>query len=142
MFEERSGDLLECKGHIAHCVAIDMEMGAGVALQIRKKYLSNNRIKDFIEMNPQLGDCFPEPIDSGYLFNMVTKPSSRRSRPTKENFKLAIETLFQMMKSRGISRINIPRLGCGLDRLSWEGFVKPILCEKAELGFEIIVWVI
>lgn len=142
MLEERIGSLLNCGGHIAHCVAVDMEMGAGVALQIRKKYIPNEEIQKFIAMKPKIGECFVTETDFGKIFNVVTKPSSRRSRPTKENFKMAVDNLFELLTELGIRQINIPKLGCGLDRLSWDGLVKPLLQQKADLGFEIIVWVI
>ena len=142
MLEERRGNLLDCRDHIAHCVAIDMEMGAGVASQIRKKFISSEEIQNFTTMKPKIGECFIVETDVGKIFNVVTKPSSRRSRPTKEGFKLAIDNLFELMNELGVRKINIPKLGCGLDRLSWDGFVKPLLQQKVSLGFDIIVWVI
>lgn len=142
MLEERTGNLLNCGGPIAHCVAIDMEMGAGVALQLRRNYISSEEIQKFIAMKPKIGECFVTETSFGGIFNVVTKPSSRRSRPTKENFNLAMDNLFELLGEMVVREINIPKLGCGLDRLSWDGFVKPLLQEKANLGFHIVVWVI
>ena len=132
MIEEKTGDLLDVGFATAHCVAQDLVMGAGVALSIRKKYVLPDEMSKLVAMKPKIGDCLVQETPDGYLFHLVTKPDSRRSRPTYDDFVKACESWFDKMKELCINVCNIPRLGCGLDRLNWETQVKPLLAKMAK----------
>lgn len=141
MIEEKTGDLLNSGFPIAHCVAQDLEMGAGVALAIRRKYISINEMKSLKTMDPKIGDCLVQNTSNGYIFHLITKPSSRKSRPTIDDFVKTCESWFHRMKELGIKSCNIPRLGCGLDRLKWDSQVKPVLEKMVSAsGISLIVW--
>lgn len=77
--------------------------------------------------------------DNGrYIFYLVTKPLST-GKPTYDTLKSAIDDLKQKCVEHGVTKLAMPKIGCGLDRLSWHE-VKQHL-ERTFQGSEIDIMV-
>ena len=115
-------EIIEIKGNLfnrnltkdsvlAHCIAADAGMGRGIAVDFVKKY-------------PQIKRLRNEVLEVGHTYyvhpvlNIVTK---RRScgKPSYESMCFALQNMAQVMKENDITEVFMPKIGCGLDRLSW-----------------------
>lgn len=132
--EERR-DLFTVGGeyYLAHCIASDLIMGAGIAVPMQRLY--NLRIK--LET---CGESLKSPtcILTEPVFNLITKPKSY-GKPTLLSLLAALEKMKEIVVRKGVLRIAMPRIGCGLDRLSWSK-VKPLIEETFDgVDVEILV---
>ena len=64
------------------------------------------------------------------VFNLVTKPKCYH-KPRYEAVREALETMREIMDINATTKIAMPRIGCGLDRLDWDE-VYEIICEVFE----------
>lgn len=96
---------------LAHCIAADAGMGKGIAVDFVAKF---PQIFSLREMSLTVGTTYyVDPV-----FNLVTK---RRS-PGKPSYESMCETLRSfrdVVLEHKIDKIAMPRIGCGLDLLSW-----------------------
>jgi O-acetyl-ADP-ribose deacetylase (regulator of RNase III) len=116
------GDLLEIEGSIAHCVSADLKMGKGIALDIKNKY--HQVMKDFKNNNInkiEVGDIGIVNNNEHFIYNLVTKQTFNEDVNDERYNKLrnSLRKMIDHMKSEGVTEINIPRLGAGLDKLNW-----------------------
>ena len=109
---------------LAHCISGDFALGAGIAKEFDKRY----------NMRARLHELYPDYFDQGYLgsalavdevFNLVTKDKAFQ-KPTYEHLRLALEDMKTVMNDFGVTKVAMPLIGCGLDRLEWSK-VKNIL---------------
>lgn len=66
------------------------------------------------------------PVDR--VFNLVTK-GQYFGKPTYKTLGFTLDALADICVARGVSRLAMPRIGCGLDRLSWAK-VRPMIEER------------
>ena len=130
--KEIKGDLFENIGSRTpvHCIAADHRMGKGIALPMARKY---NLYKAFPgrELLP-----WPSCQYVNGVMNLVTKKSSW-DKPTYEDLRAALVDLRKVCLDSGITRLVMPRIGCGLDSLSWP-VVRLIIRDELP-GFDILV---
>lgn len=106
--------------YLAHCISGDYALGAGIAKQFVENY--NMRFKLHKNYPIPDGEKFANVghallVDN--VFNLVTKARVFH-KPTYESL---YDTLLDMRiqcEELDISRLAVPLLGCGLDRLNWE----------------------
>ena len=113
--------------YLAHCISADFSLGAGVAKVFDETY--NMRFKlfrnyDNYEYNG--GDALP--VDN--VFNLVTKKKCWH-KPTYASLQEALESMREQLESLGITKLAMPWIGCGLDKLSQDN-VYGIICEVFE----------
>lgn len=111
------GDLLLYgeRQYIAHCISEDLALGAGIAKKINKKFKVK---KDFTFMGITkypIGRC----VKTNTVFNLVTK-CRFNDKPRVEDLLRALTDMKYQMKMSGITKLYIPTIGCGLDRLKWD----------------------
>lgn len=113
--------------HGCNCCGV---MGAGIALEFRKRYpeMFNEYRKNCLNGSFGLGSCFVWKAPSGVtIYNLGTQP-----RPGACATLESIETsLLTMLRISGLTNlpghtIAIPRIGCGLGGLNWTD-VKPVI---------------
>lgn len=113
--------------YLAHCISADFALGAGIAKTFDEVY--NMRFKLFREY-----DCYE--YDGGdallidNVFNLVTKPKCYH-KPRYEALVEALETMKDIMEMNKTTKLAMPKIGCGLDRLDWDE-VYEIICEVFE----------
>lgn len=113
--------------YLAHCISADFALGAGIAKIFDEVY--NMRFKLFREHDEYFydgGDALL--IDN--VFNLVTKPRCYH-KPTYGALREALETMKNVMEMNATTKLAMPKIGCGLDRLEWSK-VYDIICEVFE----------
>lgn len=110
--------------YLAHCISADFALGAGIAKTFDNVY--NMRFKLFREYPSyefEGGDCLP--IDN--VFNLVTKDKCFH-KPTYDSVRDALEVMRDMMEDLGVTKLAMPRIASGLDKLQWSQ-VYDIICD-------------
>lgn len=110
--------------YLAHCISADFALGAGIAKTFDEVY--NMRFKLFREYDMYTyegGDALL--IDNA--FNLVTKPKCYH-KPTYDSLHEALVEMREQMEMLSVTKLAMPKVGCGLDKLSWPN-VYDIICE-------------
>lgn len=122
-YREKRMDLFQVPDDyvIAHCISGDMALGAGIAVKIEERYHVKNdlhRIAGYMmrDLLP-VGCCFASA--NCKVYNLVTKKLYYQ-KPTYDSMSAALNQLCTMVVDQRITKIAMPRIGCGLDRLSWD----------------------
>ena len=121
--------------YLAHCISADFALGAGIAKTFDEVY--NMRFKLFREYDDYEydgGDALL--IDN--VFNLVTKQKGY-GKPNYESLREALETMKSIMEFNATTKLAMPKIGCGLDKLDWDN-VYEIICEVFEdMDVEILI---
>jgi hypothetical protein len=113
--------------YLAHCISADFALGAGIAKTFDEVY--NMRFKLFRNYDNYEydgGDALP--VDN--VFNLVTKRKCWH-KPTYDSLREALESMKEQLDFLGATKLAMPKIGCGLDKLSWPQ-VYDIICEVFE----------
>lgn len=102
--------------YFAHCISSDFALGAGIAKTFDSVY--NMRFKLFNKY-PDYKYHGGDALLINNVFNLVTKEKYWH-KPTYESVRCALEMMKEQMDFEGITKLAIPMLGCGLDKLQWE----------------------
>jgi hypothetical protein len=81
---------------------------------------------------------YPDCILTGRVFNLVTKARSS-GKPTYHSMSAALGRMKALALENNISRIAMPRIGCGLDRLDWARVRKMVKEEFRDTDIEILI---
>lgn len=121
--------------YLAHCISADFALGTGIAKAFDSVY--NMRFKLFRQYPSyeyQGGDAVL--IDN--TFNLVTKQKYWH-KPTYESLREALEMMKEQLEFLNATKLAMPKIGCGLDKLSWPQ-VYDIICEVFEdMDIEIVI---
>ena len=105
--------------YLAHCISGDYALGAGIATQFVEVY----------NMRYKLHSQYPIPDGEKYanvgkallvdnVFNLVTKARCFH-KPTYDSLYETLVDMKDQCEEWDITKIAIPYIGCGLDRLEW-----------------------
>lgn len=121
--------------YLAHCISADFALGAGIAKTFDSVY--NMRFKlfrSYPDYEYHCGDALL--VDN--VFNLVTK-NKHWHKPTYESLREALEMMMEQLDFLGATKLAMPRIGCGLDKLSWDK-VYDIICEVFEnMDIDIVI---
>ena len=138
IFKIEVGDLFELKDThlLVHCISRDCALGAGIASTFKKYYpdLASD-LSIYIKQTNTDRRCL---IFKGKVANLITK-ERYFNKPTYDDIQLALDELKQIIINKGYTKIAMPKIGCGLDNLSWVKVKKMIIQTFNELNIEIIV---
>ena len=102
--------------YLAHCISADFALGAGIAKTFDAVYNMRFKLfKEYPDYTYNGGDTLL--IDN--VFNLVTKPKCYH-KPTYDALRQSLETMKSMMELFAITKLAMPKIGCGLDRLDWD----------------------
>lgn len=125
VFQEVKGNLFSVEGekyYFVQCISADFSMSQGLATQFNKrKDMRNKIIAERGNYNKKAIDC----ILIEDTFNLVTK-KFKYNKPTYETLGKSLELMKEICLEQGITKLAIPHLGCGLDKLDWEHVKKKI----------------
>ena len=113
--------------YLAHCISADFALGAGIAKVFDEIY--NMRFKLFRTYDEYIyegGDALL--VDN--VYNLVTKPKCYH-KPTYESVREALAVMKYAMEMRNTTKLAMPKIASGLDRLEWSR-VYDIICEVFE----------
>ena len=134
---EISGDLFSCPSDfsLAHCVSSDFSMSKGIAVEFKKRFqrvgqlrAQGNEKKTSTEMfvnerkfflDAPVGGCAFLKDENHFIFYLVTK-TKYFHRPTMNSLENSLIRMRDLCVENGVSKLAMPRIGCGLDRLRWD----------------------
>lgn len=138
-YVEKEQDLFLMDKHyvLAHCVSEDCAMGAGIALEFRKRI---PEMPDIVKaQNPKIGDAIPYTTKGGRIVvNLFTK-AKYNHKPTYATLTKSLISFREYMKENRFTHIAIPLIGSGLDKLDWKqvsGIVQTVFANE---DMEIVV---
>ena len=106
--------------YLAHCISGDFALGAGIAKQFVEIYNMKEKLNDWFSLED--GEKYGyvgEALLVDNVFNLVTKPRCYH-KPTYDTLRSALEDMKGYIISLKITKLAIPQIGCGLDRLDWD----------------------
>ncbi len=121
---------------LAHCISADFAMGAGIAVEFNNRYCMKNRLKEIFGED---GGFVGEAIKIDNVYNLITKERYFQ-KPTYTNLKEALKDMASKIEDDGVTKLAMPKIGAGLDRLDWEivlSIIKSTFCENDNL--EIVI---
>lgn len=129
-------DLDNRKYIYAHCISLDCKMGAGIATTFDKDFPGmKSYIKRVVSENRLNYPCVvPYFNNDKRVYNLITKEKYWQ-KPTIESMEAVIRELAFMCDNNHTNYLAIPKIGCGLDRLSWPKVRE--LIEKYFYGMDI-----
>ena len=107
---------------LAHCISADFALGAGIAVEFKNRFNMKAKLREKYpgygwkwREGKVAGDCILE----GRVLNLITKECYWH-KPTYSTMRKALETMRHVCINNGITKIAMPVIGCGLDRLKWD----------------------
>lgn len=123
--------------YYAHCISRDYALGAGIAVEFDKRYDMRNRLLKLAEEKPETLD--EKCIEVENVFNLITKEKYWEKPSYNSLEESLLEMKEKLSKNKNKKKLVIPKIGCGLDRLSWDK-VEPMVQELfKDLDIEIVV---
>lgn len=125
---------------LVHCISEDCAMGKGIAKTFDKKF--KNMKMDIVDTLVYNDLHCPISImflgENQNVINMITKKEYWH-KPTYKTFEIALDGVVKICEKYNVTKLAMPKIGCGLDKLQW-GKVKEMIEGKFEdLDIEIIV---
>ena len=117
------GDVFSTKHSLGHCVSADFKMGRGIARAFKEKFGNVRQLK---QSHAMAGGLATIAIGEQFVYYLVTK---RRyfQKPTYTALRSALIAMRNHAQANNISHIALPKIGTGLDKLSWatvKGIIK------------------
>ena len=128
--------------YLAHCISGDYALGAGIAKQFTEVY--NMREKLHNQFPIEEGERFANVgkallIDN--VFNLITK-ARHFHKPTYDSLSDALFEMRVQIEEKGIKKLAMPLIGCGLDRLDWDKVKENIQDMFDDLDIEILICIL
>lgn len=134
--------------YLAHCISGDYTLGAGIAKQFDVNYNMKFKLKKQFEIpidqmrNTYIYDKYVgNALLVDNVFNLVTKARCYHS-PTYEDLESALIDMKEKMEMLDVTKLAIPQLSCGLDRLEWSKVKELIEDVFEDTDVEILVCIL
>lgn len=122
-FTEERGDLFAEEilqnYTLCHCISSDFALGKGIARQFAKMGVKKRLCEQYPKEWQGRGYCLVTETNGVITANLVTK-ERYFNKPTLETLQQALEDFRLQAPGKGLNKIAMPRIGCGLDKLLWE----------------------
>jgi len=135
-FTEIQKNLFEVSNdyHLAHCISSDCAMGAGIAVEFQRRF----KIRETLLAMPESDRKYPTCIKVKRVFNLITK-KNYWNKPTCDSLRGSLLKMKEIALSEGVKKIAMPRIGSGLDRLSWSRVKEIVMDVFYDTDIEILV---
>lgn len=142
-YKEVYGDLFSAGSEplYVHCISADFVLGAGIAAEFTRRGVKA-ALRSTYPMNVWYGEGYglPTPmIDKHMVYNLVTKAKCY-DKPTIATLQGALDSLKRYVIANNITKIVMPKIGCGLDKLSWSDVSLCIFDTFADVPVDITVY--
>jgi O-acetyl-ADP-ribose deacetylase (regulator of RNase III) len=97
-------------------------MGKGIATEFKQRF---NGVDELRRQNVQVGGVAVLADEGRYIYYLVTKERYFR-KPTLESLRSSLMQMKSHCIENGVTRLSMPRIGCGLDKLQWNDVSKII----------------
>ncbi|CAJ0750764.1 20247_t:CDS:2 [Entrophospora sp. SA101] len=124
-FEDKQGDLFKDSSStdsLVNCVAQDLQMDKGIAAIFQKLYNGTDELKS---QNKKVGQVAYLLRENRYIYYLITKMHTHE-KPTKPDFEASLKELRNLCESQGVTGLSMPRIGTGLDQLSYDYVVETV----------------
>lgn len=122
--------------YLTHCISADFEMGKGIAVEFKKRFDMKNELNKKYSNNDWNGYGYC--LAAGKIFNLITKEFYYK-KPTYKTLEEALWQMRDYVIRRGITKIAMPTIASGLDRLDWKRVSEIIRDIFNDVGVEILV---
>lgn len=127
IFKEEQGDLFAeeiiDQYALCHCISSDFALGAGIAKIFAQMGVKKRLCAEFPKIWGGRGYCLFVELDGAVAADLVANLVTKEryfNKPTLKTLRQALEDLRRQAIERGISKLAMPKIGCGLDKLQWE----------------------
>lgn len=127
--------------YFAHCISADFGMGKGIVIEFNKRFNMKQKLQ---EANPNylsywkryglIADC----IKVDKVFNLITKERYFH-KPTYYSIRYSLCKMRDIAIKNNITKIAMPKIGCGLDGLQFDKVEKIIKGVFKDTDIEIFV---
>lgn len=100
---------------LAHCISADAKMGAGIAVQFRKRFKLSSLQEKANRNELLVGECYK--VER--VFNLITK-SKYWQKPTYDTLTLSLRAMKEICLQEAVNQIAMPEIGCSMDKLQWK----------------------
>lgn len=134
---------------LVHCISADFALGAGIAKDFEKNFNCREELfENYEECFGEHGD-FTKQWDAGFqgfaiptfnnrpVLHLITK-RNYYDKPTMDTMLGALSWLKGFVQN-GTTKIAMPRIGCGLDKLNWDEVKALIIDVFQDTDVDIIV---
>ena len=131
--------ILQQQHSIGHCISADAKMSKGFAELLSQQILG---LRETCRRTKLLtGQTLPfwDETSNRYIYNLVTKTKCSE-KPNLYTLSLTLEEMKPHARLYGIFTIAIPKIGCGLDQMSWQEVVKLLKDIFAYSNIRIVVY--
>lgn len=103
----------------AHCIATDLQWGAGIAPVMMKQFKASSKWRKNTNATVyNVGDIGVDVSNKGVMITLFTK-SHTHGRPSYQAMEQCLVNLREWMIVHNKTKLAIPKIGCGLDGLVW-----------------------
>ncbi len=143
IYKEEVRNLFSVPGdyYLAHCISADFGMGKGIVIEFNKRFDMKRKLQskypNYLNQYTHCrigGDCILE----GQVLNLITKERYFH-KPSIITMRIALQKMKKICVENNISKIAMPTIGSGLDRLNWTDVSKQIHMIFDDLDVEILV---
>ena len=127
--------------YLAHCISADFGMGKGIVVEFNKRFNMKDKLRNKYPnylrewQNSRCeGDCIME----GRVLNLITKERYFH-KPSYQSLKSALMVMKTICYKEVITKIAMPVIGCGLDKLFWDKVSEVIQEVFSDSDIEILV---
>lgn len=121
-FTEEKGDLFAeeilAEHTLCHCISSDFALGAGIAKAFAKMGVKKLLCEKYPKHWQGRGYCLLTKTNGVTVGNLVTKERYFH-KPALETLRQALEDFKTQALEMKLTRLAMPKIGCGLDKLDW-----------------------
>ncbi|CAH1798937.1 unnamed protein product [Owenia fusiformis] len=135
---EKKGDLFSCPENesLAHCISEDCAMGKGIAVIFKKKF---GGIQELKSQGVKTGGVAVLKRKDRFIYYLITKVRYF-NKPTYDSLTKSLHAMKTHCQQNNVKHISMPRIGCGLDGLSWDKVSKILTDLFSGSGITITVY--
>ena len=100
---------------LAHCISQDLRMGKEKSERYKELFGSPDHLQG---QGKQVGQIAILSLEKRFVYHMITKQTFWE-KPTYEALNQCLLEVKSHAVKNQVKQINMPKVGCGLDRLNW-----------------------
>lgn len=118
MYREIKGNLFAAKAGwaFAHCLSQDAVMETGITWQFRQRY---SNLPQYVRKSVTNYPSIVRYVKDGRVIDHLVTKARYYHQPSRHDFATAVELLFAELVKHGETKIGMPLIGAGSDRLPW-----------------------